>query len=80
MGIDKSAVEFDEVLVALMEQARTHMGNKDKVEGLRFAELTKFLKSRKIPGVVVKVLRKLIPDENNGFQLIGMNHLNQPVT
>ena len=80
MGINKPAIQLDKILVTLVKEAGAYMRNEDEIERLSFTEFAKRLKTGEVTGVIIEILRKLIPDKNNSLQFIGVYHFDEPVT
>ena len=68
MGINKPAIQLDKILVTLVKEAGAYMRNEDEIERLSFTEFAKRLKTGEVTGVIIEILRKLIPDKNNSLQ------------
>lgn len=65
MGINKPAIQLDKILVTLVKEAGAYMRNEDEIERFSFTEFAKRLKTGEVTGVIIEILRKLIPDKNN---------------
>ena len=63
MGINKPAIQLDKILVTLVKEAGAYMRNEDEIERLSFTEFAKRLKTGEVTGVIIEILRKLIPDK-----------------
>ena len=68
MGINKPAIQLDKILVTLVKEAGAYMRNEDEIERLSFTELAKRLKTGEVTGVIIEILRKLIPNKNNSLR------------
>ncbi|MPN20786.1 hypothetical protein SDC9_168165 [bioreactor metagenome] len=55
------------------------MRDDNEIEGLSLTDLTQFLETCQIAGVIIKILGKLIPDKNNSFQFIRTYNLSNPI-
>ena len=79
VGVHKTAIELDKVLVPVRKQTGTHVGNENKVEGIGLADFREFLEASEISGVVVEVFCEFVPDEDNGLQVVGLDDALDPV-
>lgn len=80
MGVDKSSIQFNEILITVGEQTCTDVRNQDEIERVGFADFNQFLKACQVTSVVVEILSKFIPNEDDGFQIVDFDSLLDPVS
>ena len=80
MRVDKAAVQFDEILVAIREESRTDMGHQNEIERVSLADFDQFLETGQIARVVIEVLCELVPDKNDCFQVVHLDRFFDPIS